>query len=135
MSRIKRTANSACHSRWINTPPDRDDATEKRSNSRIHQSSISRRKSSPISSPSPDPPDLHPTLISSQPNQTYGLIDLGLESEPPCWEVDVLLVLLFGDEGLLLGGESTSDSSGLFVSEVEGEVCVFERVEGNSSER
>jgi hypothetical protein len=30
---------------------------------------------------------------------------------------------------LLFGDESTSDSSGLFVSEVEGEVCVFERVE------
>jgi hypothetical protein len=42
--------------------------------------------------------------------------------------VNVLLVLLLGNETLLLGGESTSDSSGLFVSEVEGEVCWVKRI-------
>jgi hypothetical protein len=59
-----------------------------------------------------------------------GLISasLSLESEPPSREVNVLLVLLLGNETLLLGGESTSDSSGLFVSEVEGEVCWVKRI-------
>jgi hypothetical protein len=32
------------------------------------------------------------------------LTDLSLEGEPPCREVNVLLVLLDGDGGLLLGG-------------------------------
>lgn len=36
--------------------------------------------------------------------------------------MDVLLVLLLGDQGLLVLGHSTSDSSGLLVSQVEGKV-------------
>lgn len=36
--------------------------------------------------------------------------------------MDVLLVLLLGDSRRLLGGQSSSDSTGLLVSEVKGEV-------------
>lgn len=42
----------------------------------------------------------------------------------PLGEVDVLLVLLLGDGVRLLVGQTSSDSSGLLVSEVKGEVCV-----------
>ena len=35
---------------------------------------------------------------------TQILTDLSLEGKPPCREVNVLLVLLDGDGGLLLGG-------------------------------
>ena len=47
----------------------------------------------------------YPHLIRSDPilyqNQNQRL---GLEGKPPCGEVNVLLVLLLGDGGLLLGG-------------------------------
>ena len=39
----------------------------------------------------------------------------------PEGEVDVPLVLLLGDQGLLVLGQSTSDSSGLLVSQVKGQ--------------
>jgi hypothetical protein len=41
----------------------------------------------------------------------------------PLGEVDVLLVLLLGDKVGLVLGQSSSDSPGLLVSEVEGKVC------------
>lgn len=41
----------------------------------------------------------------------------------PEGEVDVLLVLLLGDQGSLVLGQSTSDSSGLLVSQVKGQDC------------
>lgn len=47
---------------------------------------------------------------------------LSLEGDLPLREVDVLLVLLLGDSRSLLGGQSSSDSTGLLVSEVKGEV-------------
>lgn len=40
----------------------------------------------------------------------------------PEGEVDVLLVLLLGDQRSFVLGQCTSDSSGLLVSQVEGEV-------------
>jgi hypothetical protein len=40
----------------------------------------------------------------------------------PLGEVDVLLVLLLGDEVRLVLGQSSSDGPGLLVTEVEGEV-------------
>lgn len=43
----------------------------------------------------PNPPKYDPNRYRS---------DLSLEGKPPCREVDVLLVLLDGDGGLLLGG-------------------------------
>lgn len=64
---------------------------------------------SPAAAESPD------SIESSLPN-------LSLQSVPPCGEVDLPLVLPLGNGGRLLVGESTSDSSGLLVSEVKGEV-------------
>lgn len=37
--------------------------------------------------------------------------------------MNVLLVLLLGDSRSLLGSQSSSDGTGLLVSEVKGEVC------------
>jgi hypothetical protein len=47
---------------------------------------------------------------------------LCLEGKLPGGEVNVLLVLLLGDEVGLLVGETAADGAGLFVAEVEGEV-------------
>lgn len=47
---------------------------------------------------------------------------LSLEGDLPLGEVNVLLVLLLGDSRSLLGSQSSSDGTGLLVSEVKGEV-------------
>jgi hypothetical protein len=44
----------------------------------------------------------------------------------PLGEVDGLLVGLLGDQGSLVLGKTTTDSTGLLVTEVEGEVCWVE---------
>jgi hypothetical protein len=51
---------------------------------------------------------------------------LSLKSVLPLGEVDVLLVLLLGDEVGLVLGEPSSDGPGLLVTEVEGKVCRIE---------
>ena len=65
-------------------------------------------------------------LSPSQPLESHPLslvtTRLGLESVLPLGEVDVLLVLLLGDKVGLVLGQSSSDSPGLLVSEVEGKV-------------
>jgi hypothetical protein len=49
---------------------------------------------------------IKPCLVTPFPihPNTQILVDLSLEGKPPCREVNVLLVLLDGDGGLLLGG-------------------------------
>ena len=46
----------------------------------------------------------YPHLSQSCTKANNQVLGLSLEGEPPCREVNVLLVLLLGDGGLLLGG-------------------------------
>lgn len=63
------------------------------------------------------------STLSKVPFLAFSLDEnLGLEGVLPGGEVDVLLVLLLGDEVGLVLGQPTSDSSGLLVSKVKGNV-------------
>lgn len=48
--------------------------------------------------------------------------------------MDVLLVLLLSDQGSFVLGQCTSDSSGLLVSQVKGEVCKNAQVSATSTD-
>lgn len=49
---------------------------------------------------------------------------MGWDGRTPSREMDVPLVLLLRDQALLVLSQTTTDRTGLLVTEVEGEVCI-----------